>query len=107
MPWARAPSRRASSSFQVANEIIGERSKRGRGAIPTLETAPPFEKGERAQILAGEREDIVKTNPGGIVAQHRGRHQLAVEPLLQIVERRDLAVAQHKQLAVEHNILRD
>jgi hypothetical protein len=32
------------------------------------------------------------------------RHAFAVQPLLQVVERRDLAVAHHQQFAVEHRI---
>ena len=37
-----------------------------------------------------------------MLLQHLGRHDLAVEPLLQVVERRHGLVAAHQQLAVEH-----
>ncbi len=39
--------------------------------------------------------------------QHGGGDGLAVEPLLQIVEGRDVALAHHQQFAVEHHALGD
>ena len=38
----------------------------------------------------------------GMLLQHLGRHGLAVQPLLQVVERRHGLLAAHQQLAVEH-----
>ena len=39
-----------------------------------------------------------------MLLQHLGRHDLAVQPLLQVVERRDRLLAAHQQLAVEHAV---
>ena len=41
---------------------------------------------------------------GGMLLQHLGRHGLAVEPLLQVVERRHGLLAAHQKLAVEHAV---
>ena len=41
---------------------------------------------------------------GRMFRQHLGRHRLAVQPLLQVVERRHRLVAAHQQLAVEHTL---
>ena len=40
----------------------------------------------------------------GMLLQHLGRHGLAVEPLLQVVERRHGLLAAHQKLAVEHAV---
>ena len=47
---------------------------------------------------------IVEAHVGGKLLELLLGHALAVEALLQVVERRDLAVAHHQQLAVEHRI---
>src|ERR1700693_5441492 len=40
---------------------------------------------------------------GGLRLEHSRRHALAIEPLLQVVERSDLALPHHQQFAVEHD----
>ena len=61
------------------------------------EPLTPLIEGQRPQILAALFENIVEPDPGRIIGDHLRRRDLAVEPLLQIVERRDLAVAYHQR----------
>ena len=51
-------------------------------------------------------QDVVESHRRRILPQQLRRRRLAVETLLQIVERRDGAVAQYQQLAVERHIRR-
>ena len=69
---------------------------------PGLEPHPAFVEGERAQILAFQPEHVVEPDVRGMLLEHLGRHGLAVEALLQVVERSDGVVAPHEQFAVEH-----
>src|SRR6185437_3050489 len=60
---------------------------------------------QRPQILAAPFEDIIEPDPGGVIGDHLRRRDFAIEPLLQIVERRDRTVAHHQQLSVKNDIL--
>ena len=82
---------------------------RGRAAAPAVPGfEPPPALGERqaAQILLALAQHVVEPHRRRVVAQHFRVRRLAVEPLLQIVERRDLAVADHQQLAVQRHGIR-
>ncbi len=74
--------------------------------MPGFEPRAPLGEGEGAHILVAVDQQIVEAHEGRIVAQHLPRDGLAVEALLQVVERRDDAVAHDKQLAVEHGVER-
>ena len=67
--------------------------------------SPPLGEGQGAQILLALAQHVVEAHPGRKVAQQFRVRRFAVEPLLQIVERRDRAVAQDQQLAIERHIL--
>ena len=71
---------------------------------PGLEQRPPLHERQRAQVLALDDERVVQAHVGRELLELLPGHALAVEPLLQVVEGRDLAVAHHQQLAVEHRI---
>ena len=108
MPRSRAPSRNSRSSSQLVNGTIGDRSSAGRGAlrIPGFEPVPALGEGEAAQIFRPLAQNVVEPHRRREIAQHFRGRGLAVEPLLQVVERGDLAVADHQQLAVERHIRR-
>ena len=74
--------------------------------VPGFQPRAPLREGEGAHVLVAVDEDVVETHEGGIVAQHLPRDGLAVEALLQVVERRHDAVAHDEQLAVEHRVER-
>ena len=71
---------------------------------PSLEARAPLHERQRAQILALDDERIVEPHVRRKLLELLLRHALAVEALLQVVERRHLAVAHHQQLAVEHRV---
>ncbi len=108
MPRSRAPSRSSLSSSQLVNGTIGDRSSAGRGsrAMPRFEPVPALGEGEAAQILRPLAQNVVEPHGRREIAQHFRGRGLAVEPLLQVVERGDLAVADHQQLAVQRHIRR-
>ena len=72
--------------------------------VPRFEPAPAFGKGQAAQIFRPLAQHVVEPHCGRKIAQQFRGRGLAVEPLLQIVEGGDLAVADHQQLAVECHI---
>ncbi len=74
------------------------------GGHPRLQPHASFVVGERAQILAFQPQHVVQAHVGGMLLQHLGRHGFAVQPLLQVVERRHGLLAAHQQLAVEHAV---
>ena len=61
--------------------------------IPPLEPLPALDKRKGAQILLARAQDVVEPHCRRVVAQQLGGWRLAVEPLLQIVERSHLAAA--------------
>ena len=70
-----------------------------------LEPRASLRERQRAPILAGFDEKVVGAQEGRILGQHLRGHGLAVEALLQIVERRGMAVgAAHQQLAVDDRV---
>ena len=60
--------------------------------VPSLEPHAALAEGQRTQILVAVEQKIVETYVRRICRHHFRRHRLAVEALLQVVERRDLAV---------------
>ena len=72
--------------------------------MPGFEPGAALGEGEGAHVLVAVDEQIVEAHEGRIVAQHLGGDGLAVEPLLQVVERGDDAVAHDQQFAVEHRV---
>ncbi len=74
------------------------------GRHPGLQPHASFVEGEGAQVLALQPQHVVKAHVRRMLLQHLGRHGLAVQPLLQIVERRHRLLAPHQQLAVEHAV---
>ena len=76
-----------------------------RTRMPSFETAPALGEGEAAQILRPLAQYVVEPHRRRIIAQHLRGRRLAVESLLQIVERRHLAVAHDQELAVERHLL--
>ena len=79
----------------AVNWTSGERSKRGAalGAIQASSRARRSVERQRAQVLALEPQRVVEADVRGMLLQHLGRHGLAVQPLLQVVERRDRLLA--------------
>src|SRR5947207_3119521 len=67
-----------------------------RRAVPPFEPAAPFAKGQRAEILGAFAQDVVEPHTGGIVAQHLLVRRFAIEALLELIERRDLAARMTK-----------
>ena len=77
--------------------------------MPGFEAGAALDEGQRAQVLAGDGQRIVEADVSRELLELVLADCLAVEALLQVVERRDvegrrLAFAQHQQLAVEHGI---
>ena len=70
-----------------------------------FEPAAPFAKGQRAEILGAFAQDVVEPHTGGIVAQHLLVRRFAIEALLELIERRDLAATHDQELAVERHII--
>ena len=84
-------------------------ARRAHLGVPGLEARTALHEGQRAQVLALDDQRIVEADMGRELLELLLAHGLAVEPLLQVVEGRDverrpLALAQHQQLAVEHRI---
>src|SRR5262249_62410904 len=75
--------------------------------VPRCEPRTALDERKRAEILAPLEQNIVEADMGWMRFQHGRRHGLAAEPLLEIVEWSDFAVAHHQQLAVEHHALRN
>jgi hypothetical protein len=72
--------------------------------VPRFEPPAALGKSAATQVFRTLAENVVETYCRRKIAlQFRGRG-LAVQPLLQIVERRDLAVADHQELAVQCQI---
>src|SRR5438045_8993228 len=76
-----------------------------RRAVPPFEPAAPFAKGQRAEILGAFAQDVVEPHTGGIVAQHLLVRRFAIEALLELIGRRDLAATHHREAAVERHII--
>ena len=57
--------------------------------------------GRARRSSAAVEQDVVEVHEGRVVLEHPRRHRLAVQALLQLVERGDLARALDQQLAVE------
>ena len=74
--------------------------------VPSFEPRAALGEGQGAEIVLALIEHVVEADMGRVGFQHGGRHALAVQPLLQIVERRHLPPAHHQQLAVEHDAMR-
>ena len=74
--------------------------------VPRLEPGAALAEGKRAQVFVVVEKKIVEANMRRICRHHFRRHRLAVEALLQVVERRDLAIAHDQQLAVDNAIAR-
>ena len=72
--------------------------------MPLLQQLPPGLEWLLPQVTTVDFQCIVQPDMGRIGLEHLGRYALSVEPLLQILERRDLAVTQHQKLAIEHGI---
>jgi hypothetical protein len=78
-----------------------------RRAVPGFEAATALGKGQGAQIVATLAQHVVKPHRRRMIAQHLRIRRFAVEALLQIVERRNLARAHDQQLAVERHPVGD
>ncbi len=58
--------------------------------------AAPFRERQGAQIFGAIEQQVIEAHVRRVVSEHAPRDGLAIEPLLQIVEGRHLAVAQHQ-----------
>ena len=56
------------------------------------------------EVLTLVDQQVVEADEGGMRAEHAGARFLAVEALLDIGKRADVAAADHQQLAVEHGV---
>ncbi len=89
---AGAGAQRRRDPPSAAKGTSGERSMRCRRGprVPRFQPRAALVEGQRAQILAPVEQHVVEAHVRRIARlQHRRRHGLAVEPLLQVVERRD------------------
>ncbi len=66
-----------------------------------LQPSAALGKGQGAQVLLAVGQDVVGADGGGELRHQLAVHRLAVEPLLQLAEGRDLAAPDHQQLAVD------
>src|SRR5262245_24083312 len=70
-------------------------ARRPRARMPGFEPRASLHEGQGTQVLLALEQHVVQTDLGGMRFQHRRRDGLPVEPLLQIVEGRDLALSYH------------
>src|SRR5690606_7828118 len=76
-------------------------------AEPGFEPAPAGAPRQRADIFAAVEQNIIDAYEGGQLGEMPRRRQLAVEALLQVVERGGIEVPPDQQLAVQHAIAED
>ena len=106
VPFSRVASHSSRSAALSAKAMSGERSVRGglHARVPGLEPRATCVPRQLAQVLALDQQGIVEAHMGRELLHLLPGDALAVEPLLQIVEGRNLAAAHDQQLAVEHSI---
>ena len=78
--------------------------RRPRPRIPGLQPLPPRIERQRTHILGRLEQHVVEPDADRVIRHHARADHLAVQPLLQIGERRDLTIAHHQQFAIEHRM---
>ena len=70
---------------------------------PGLEPRPSLDKRQLADVVLAVEQHVIYTDKGRIVAKMRFRRGLAVQPLLQIVERHGLEPAPDQKFPVKNS----
>jgi hypothetical protein len=77
---------------------------RGEGADERLQPRAPLGEAQGADVLAVLGQQVIGADAGGMGRDQLGVDALAVQPLLQVGERRRAAVPHHQQFAVQRAI---
>ena len=114
---ASAPSIDAARARGAARSSASRASRRrrsaARGRCAAARCAPTkassrgaaLGEGQRAQVLGALEQQVVSADAGrDIPPASSASTRLAVQPLLQVGEGRDVAVADHQQFAIEHGV---